>query len=72
MRARDEPRNVSALHNLAAIAYARGDLQRAEALERQASPSTQDYFEAWNTLGAIYVLSKRPADAIGRSKRRSA
>jgi choline-sulfatase len=59
-----EPRNVRALHNLAAVAYARGDLHRAESLERQALVIDTSYFEAWNTLGAIYVVSKRPGEAI--------
>jgi len=60
----DEPRNVRAHHNLAAIAYARGDLAAAERLERQALEIDRSYFEAWNTLGAIYLMSKRPTDAI--------
>jgi tetratricopeptide (TPR) repeat protein len=60
----DEPRNVRALHNLAAIAYSRGDLARAEDLERQAIAIDPGYYEAWNTLGAIYVVLKRPADAL--------
>jgi choline-sulfatase len=59
-----EPGNVRALHNLAAIDYARGDLHRAEDFERQALAIDSNYFEAWNTLGAIYVVSKRPAEAI--------
>jgi choline-sulfatase len=59
-----EPRNVRAHHNLAAIAYSRGDLGRAEELERQALAIDTTYFEAWNTLGAIYVVSKRPTEAI--------
>jgi choline-sulfatase len=59
-----EPRNVRAYHNLAAIAYARGDLLRAEDLERKALAIDANYFEAWNTLGAIYVLARRPAEAI--------
>ena len=60
----NEPRNVSAHHNLAAIAYSRGDIRRAEELERQAIAINANYYEAWNTLGAIYVVSKRPAEAI--------
>lgn len=60
----DEPRNVRAYHNLAAIAYARADLRRAESLERQALAIDGDYFDAWNTLGAIYVVEKRSADAV--------
>jgi Flp pilus assembly protein TadD len=60
----DEPRNVRAYHNLAAIAYSRRDLQRAELLERQALAIDGNYFEAWNTLGAIYVVEKRSADAL--------
>jgi arylsulfatase A-like enzyme/Flp pilus assembly protein TadD len=60
----DEPRNVRAYHNLAAIAYSRGDLRRAESLERQALAIDGNYFEAWNTLGAIYVVEKRAAEAL--------
>ena len=60
----DEPRNMRAYHNLAAIAYARGDLRRAESLERQALAIDGDYFEAWNTLGAIFVVEKRAAEAL--------
>jgi arylsulfatase A-like enzyme/Flp pilus assembly protein TadD len=60
----DEPRNVRAHHNLATIAYTRGDLQRAEELERQAIAIDQNYFEAWNTLGAIYIASGKPEAAI--------
>jgi choline-sulfatase len=60
----DEPRNFRALHNLAAIAYSRGDLAAAERLERQALAIDSDYFEAWNTLGAIFVVAKRPGDAL--------
>jgi choline-sulfatase len=60
----DEPRNFRAYHNLAAIAYARGDLRRAESLEREALAIDGSYFDAWNTLGAIYVVEKRPAEAL--------
>lgn len=61
---RDEPRNVRALHNLAAIAYTRGDVRRTEELERQALAIDRNYFEAWNTLGAVYIVSGRTADAL--------
>jgi arylsulfatase A-like enzyme/Tfp pilus assembly protein PilF len=61
---RDEPRNVRAHHNLATIAYSRGDLARAEGLERQAIAIDKDYFEAWNTLGAIYIASGQPDAAV--------
>ena len=60
----NEPRNVGALHNLAAIAYSRGDVRRAEELERQAISIDANYYDAWNTLGAIYVVSRRPVEAI--------
>ena len=60
----NEPRNVGAIHNLAAIAYSRGDLRRAEELERQVISIDGNYYDAWNTLGAIYVVSKRPGEAI--------
>jgi tetratricopeptide (TPR) repeat protein len=60
----DEPRNFRAFHNLAAIAYSRGDLAAAEKLERQALAIDPNYFEAWNTLGAIFVVAKRPTEAI--------
>jgi tetratricopeptide (TPR) repeat protein len=60
----DEPRNVRAHHNLATIAYSRGDLARAEELERQALAIDRTYFEAWNTLGAIYIASGQPDAAV--------
>ena len=60
----NEPRNVGAIHNLAAIAYSRGDVRRAEELERQVISIDANYYDAWNTLGAIYVVSKRPVEAI--------
>jgi choline-sulfatase len=59
-----EPANARAIHNLAAIAYSQGDLARAEQLERKALAIDSGYFEAWNTLGAIYVVTDRPADAV--------
>ena len=34
---------------------------RAESLERQALAIDGDYFDAWNTLGAIFVVEKRAA-----------
>jgi arylsulfatase A-like enzyme/Tfp pilus assembly protein PilF len=60
----DEPRNVRAHHNLATIAYTRGDFRHAEELERQALAIDASYFEAWNTLGAIYIASRRPDAAV--------
>ena len=60
----DEPRNVRAHHNLATIAYSRGDLARAEELERQAIAIDRNYFEAWNTLGAIYIASGQTDAAV--------
>ena len=60
----DEPRNVRAHHNLATIAYSRGDLTRAEELERRAIEIDRNYFEAWNTLGAIYIASGQPEAAV--------
>jgi arylsulfatase A-like enzyme/Flp pilus assembly protein TadD len=60
----DEPRNMRAYHNLAAIAYSRGDLRLAESLERQALAIDANYFDAWNTLGAIYTVEKRAAEAV--------
>lgn len=60
----DEPRNMRAYQNLATLAYARGDLARAESLARHATEIDPAYFDAWNTLGAVYVLMKRPAEAI--------
>ena len=60
----DEPRNVRAHHNLATIAYSRGDLARAEELEHQAIAIDRNYFDAWNTLGAIYIASGRPEAAV--------
>jgi tetratricopeptide (TPR) repeat protein len=60
----DEPQNVRAHHNLATIAYSRGDLRRAEELERQAIAIDRNYFEAWNALGAIYIASGRSEEAV--------
>jgi tetratricopeptide (TPR) repeat protein len=60
----DEPRNARAYHNLAAIAYTRGDLRNAEVLERQALEIDRSYFEAWNTLGAVHLMAKRPRAAL--------
>ena len=59
-----EPENVRGYHNLAAIAYSRGDLAAAETLERRALAIDDKYFDAWNTLGAIHLLSKRTPEAI--------
>ena len=56
--------NMRAYQNLAVLAYTRGDLARAESLARRAVAIDPTYFDAWNTLGAIYVLAKRPADAV--------
>lgn len=60
----DEPRNMRAYQNLAAIAYSRGDLTRAEQMARRALEIDASYFDAWNTLGATYLMMRRPADAI--------
>jgi Flp pilus assembly protein TadD len=60
----DEPRNMRAYQNLAAIAYSRGDLQRAEQMARRATEIDAGYFDAWNTLGATYLMMKRPTDAL--------
>lgn len=61
---RDEPENVRAWHNLATVAYARGDLRRAEELELKAVSLDRNYGEAWNALGAVYIVTKRPAPAL--------
>ena len=37
---------------------------RAESLARHAVAIDPNYFDAWNTLGAIFVLEKRPSDAV--------
>ncbi len=60
----DEPENMRAYQNLATLAYARGDLGRAESLARRALEIDGEYFDAWNTLGAIYLLMERPAEAL--------
>lgn len=60
----DEPANMRAYQNLAALAYTRGDLGGAESLARRAVEIDPKYFDAWNTLGAVYVLAKRPDDAV--------
>jgi tetratricopeptide (TPR) repeat protein len=67
----DEPDNFRAWHNMAAIAYTRGDLARAEELERRAVAIEPDYVEALNTLGAIAIVRKRSADAITTLSRAS-
>jgi tetratricopeptide (TPR) repeat protein len=44
--------------------YARGDVDRAEQLERKALAINREYAEAWNTLGAIYIVRRQPAAAV--------
>jgi choline-sulfatase len=61
---KDEPDNVRAIHNLAAVAYSRGDLARAEALERRAIQLDAGYFDAWNTLGAIHIVRREAGPAL--------
>jgi tetratricopeptide (TPR) repeat protein len=60
----DEPGDFRAWHNLAAVAYSRSDLDRAEQFERKALAINPDYGEAWNTLGAIHILRRRPELAV--------
>ena len=55
---------MRAYQNLAAISYSRGDLQRAEQMARRALEIDASYFDAWNTLGAVYLMMGRPSDAI--------
>jgi len=61
---REQPDDFRAWHNLAAVAYSRGDLDEAEALERKALALAPEYSEAWNTLGAIALVRKRTGDAV--------
>jgi Flp pilus assembly protein TadD len=61
---REQPDDFRAWHNLAAIAYSRGDLDEAETLERKALALSPEYAEAWNTLGAIALVRKHTADAV--------
>jgi choline-sulfatase len=61
---RQDPGDFRAWHNLAAIAYSRGDLDEAERLEGKALALSPEYAEAWNTLGAIALLRKQPGAAI--------
>src|SRR5206468_7708825 len=61
---KDQPDDYRAWHNLAAIAYSRGDLDRAEGLEQKALAINRQYAEGWNTLGAIFIVRKQPAAAI--------
>ncbi|MGH9330710.1 MAG: tetratricopeptide repeat protein, partial [Vicinamibacterales bacterium] len=69
---RDEPDNVRAIHNLAAVAYSRGDLARAESLERRAIQLDAGYFDAWNTLGAIHIVRREAGPALDALKRATA
>ncbi|HEX2445064.1 MAG TPA: sulfatase-like hydrolase/transferase [Vicinamibacterales bacterium] len=69
---KDEPDNVRAIHNLAAVAYSRGDLARAETLERRAVQIDASYVEAWNTLGAIHIVRREAAPALEALKRATA
>ena len=68
---RDDPNDFRAWHNLAAIAYTRGDLDEAERLERKAVAIAPDYAEAWNTPGAIALVRKRTGDAVEALERAS-
>ena len=61
---RQQPEDFRAWHNLAAIAYSRGDLDEAERLERKALALSADYAEAWNALGAIALVRKRTDAAV--------
>jgi len=60
----EQPDDFRAWHNLAAIAYSQQDLGRAEALEKKALAINKDYAEAWNTLGAIYIVRKQTPAAV--------
>jgi len=61
---REQPDDFRAWHNLATIAYSRGDLDEAERLEHTALALAPDYPEAWNALGAIALVRKRTSEAI--------
>jgi Flp pilus assembly protein TadD len=61
---RQDPGDFRAWHNLAAIAYSRGELDEAERLEGKALALSPEYAEAWNTLGAIALLRKRTEAAV--------
>jgi choline-sulfatase len=60
----DQPGDFRAWHNLAAIAYSQRDLDAAERLERKALAINANYAEAWNTLGAIYIVRKQTTAAV--------
>jgi choline-sulfatase len=66
---REDPNDVRAIHNLAAVAYSRGDLSRAETLERRAVKLDAGYFAAWNTLGAIHIVRREAGPALDALKR---
>jgi Flp pilus assembly protein TadD len=51
------------------VAYSRGDLARAETLERRAIQLDAGYAEAWNTLGAIYIVRREAAPALEALRR---
>ncbi|OLC41425.1 MAG: hypothetical protein AUH43_24530 [Acidobacteria bacterium 13_1_40CM_65_14] len=61
---RDEPANYRAYHDLAAIAYARGEFDHAEALERKALAIKSDYFDGWNALGAALIMKHQASAAV--------
>ncbi len=69
---REDPNDVRAIHNLAAVAYSRGDLARAETLERRAIQLDAGYFSAWNTLGAIHIVRREAGPALDALKRATA
>jgi arylsulfatase A-like enzyme/Flp pilus assembly protein TadD len=66
---REDPNDVRAIHNLAAVAYSRGDLARAETLERRAVALDASYVAAWNTLGAIHIVRREAGPALDALKR---
>jgi Flp pilus assembly protein TadD len=66
---KEDSNDVRAIHNLAAVAYARGDLARAETLERRAVQLDANYFAAWNTLGAIHIVRREAGPAVDALKR---
>ena len=66
---KEDPNDVRAIHNLAAVAAAQGDLARAETLERRAVQLDANYFAAWNTLGAIHIVRREAGPAVDALKR---
>ena len=64
---REYPRNVTALNELAFLAYRRGDLRQAEAWLRQALEQEPDNADARANLERVRRMSPPPAP-IGKGR----